>query len=239
MGGNEQDPAMCYVYEQELKSYPLLTHTGSTDGYRAMLTLYPNRKLGIFTAMTGDDPSYIFRSNLHNYVSDLYLNEEPWLNVSTICTFPEPWHEKKPSTKRTPIDKNIQPIRANDSYVGVYNNKAYGDIKIHISKDNQLMATYGYANFLLFAKTTSDVFYAEGTGLLKNVKDFTIFRFVEKSNSSSLMNTLEIPSFESQDPPVFTRRKAVAIHISRANRMANCIVRAHLTLFVLVVAVIM
>ncbi|KAL3887929.1 hypothetical protein ACJMK2_000314 [Sinanodonta woodiana] len=220
------------------RGYPLLTHTGSTDGYRALLTLYPNQKLGIFTAMTGDDPSYIFRSNLHNYISDLYLHEEPWLNVSTICSFPEPWFEKKNSTPKTTIDKNIQPFRANESYVGVYSNEAYGDIKIYIGENNQLMATYGYARFLLFPKKTSDLFYAEGTGLLKDLKDFTTFRFSDKCNSSSLMNTLEIPSFESQDPPAFTRRKAVTIPISRSNRMANCIAPAYLTVLILLETVI-
>ncbi|KAL3887928.1 hypothetical protein ACJMK2_000313 [Sinanodonta woodiana] len=219
------------------RGYPLLTHTGSTMGYRAMLTLYPNQKLGIFTAMTGDDPNYIFRSNLNSYISDLYLHEEPWLNVSTICSFPEPWFEKKNSTPKTAIDKNIQPFRANDSYVGVYSNEAYGDIKIHIGENNKLMATYGYASFLLFAKETKDDFYAEGTGLFTALMDFTTFRFVS-NNSSDIINTLEIPSFESQYPPVFTRRKAVVTNTSSSSYITTHIAHAYFTVLMLVVTVL-
>jgi hypothetical protein len=65
-------------------------------GYSSLVTLIPDMNIGIFTTMNGDDPGYRYRFLLHNYIGDLLLGENPWLNKTTLCTFPEPWYRASP-----------------------------------------------------------------------------------------------------------------------------------------------
>jgi hypothetical protein len=44
--------------------------------------------IGIFTSMNGADGENTVRILFHNYIADLLLGEEPWLNKTTVCTFP-------------------------------------------------------------------------------------------------------------------------------------------------------
>ncbi|KAK7488400.1 hypothetical protein BaRGS_00020374 [Batillaria attramentaria] len=80
------------------KGYKMAYHSGSTWGYRAFLTLLPDMNVGTFSVMTGSDVNYRFRTALHTYLADLALGDTPFINSSTICTFPDPW--KSDSTHR-------------------------------------------------------------------------------------------------------------------------------------------
>ncbi|XP_045182178.2 penicillin-binding protein 4-like [Mercenaria mercenaria] len=189
------------------RGFPIITHTGSTYGYRAMVTLIPGINAGFFTTLTGDDPSYFFRTNGHLYMADLLLGHEPWLDNVTVCSFPEPWKKKsdKPDAKpRTDIaaDKPLS------KYEGLFSNNAYGIIEIYLNDSSGfLMAKVGFGQFVLYPKSTADTFYAQGFDLLQNVRDFSTFQFSFKNEE---VDILKIPSFESKDPPVFNRiqRKA-------------------------------
>ncbi|WAR16486.1 GIGA6-like protein [Mya arenaria] len=175
-------------------------HTGSTFGYRSMTSLFPDQDFGVFTVFTGDDPSYIFRTNLILYTADLLFGVDPWLNASTICTFPEPWKSSSKSSS-SPPRKNIKPNRDLDLYCGVYSNEAYGNVEIYKNEtENVLMGRYGFAVVALYPKSSADYFYAEGRELIKHVKDFSTFKF---QSTSSKITQLIIPSFETKDPPVF------------------------------------
>lgn len=72
----------------------MIAHSGSTWGYRALLTLLPTEKLGIFIAMTGDDPHYKYRFPLQNYIADHILGKV-LVTVRPLVTFslniPTPW----------------------------------------------------------------------------------------------------------------------------------------------------
>ncbi|WAR16644.1 GIGA6-like protein [Mya arenaria] len=175
-------------------------HTGSTFGYRSMTSLFPDQDFGVFTVFTGDDPSYLFRTNLNLYTADLLLGVDPWLNASTICTFPEPWKSSSKSSS-SPPRKDIKPNRDLDLYCGVYSNEAYGNVEIYKNEtENVLMGRYGFAVVALYPKSSADYFYAEGRELIKHVKDFSTFKF---QSTSSKITQLIIPSFETKDPPVF------------------------------------
>lgn len=76
-------------------------HSGSTFGYRAFLTLLPEMKVGVVSMLTGSDFQYKFRTALHEYLMDVALGHTPWINSSSICTFPDPWksaHSSQPSS---------------------------------------------------------------------------------------------------------------------------------------------
>lgn len=181
--------------------YKILSHTGSTYGYRAKLTLFPDKDFGVFIAMTGDDPSYLYRSNIHSLISDLYLGEKPWLNATIICSFPEPFRTKSISS-RPKIDTTRTPARNSSDYLGVYKNTPYGYVTV-MKDNNRLKLNYGLGQFDLYAKTTKDEFYINSVGLSTGMYNFQNLKFIQSSDGT--ISAVEISAFESSSPPVFTR----------------------------------
>ena len=181
----------------------MISHSGSTFGYRALLTLIPRYDIGIFVALTGDDLSILFRTNIHLYISDLLLGYNPWLNTSTLCTFPHPWATSDTNRQPTEQRKNLTAYRSLEKYVGIYTNSAYGVLNITWNgTSNALKMHYGYGIFLLYPKTDKDEFYGEGTGIWESFKRFGTLRF-ESDETDSAIVSLAAPSFESKLPPVF------------------------------------
>ena len=83
----------------------MIHHSGSTFGYRAFLTLLPDMNVGVVSLMTGSDYQYKFRTSLHMYLMDQALGHSPWINATTICSFPNPWRPSRslrPSRSRRP-----------------------------------------------------------------------------------------------------------------------------------------
>ncbi|XP_048733367.2 uncharacterized protein LOC125649702 [Ostrea edulis] len=193
------------------RGYKILSHTGSTFGYRAKLTLYPSMNLGVFSAMTGDDPSYLYRSNVHNLISDLYLGEEPWLNATIMCSFPEPFRSKSSSSKPQ-INTNRKPARNVRDYLGLYKNIPYGFATV-TKNQTQLTLQFGFGRFELYAKTTKDEFYVQSVGMITGLTNFKSLKFIESSDGT--VTAVEISAFESKDPPVF--RKVLASSKMSAN----------------------
>ena len=70
----------------------MIMHTGSSWGFTSLLTLLPDMNIGIYSSMTGPDDDTLGRRTSHMYMMDLLLGEEPWLNLTTACTFPQPWY---------------------------------------------------------------------------------------------------------------------------------------------------
>ena len=180
-------------------------HTGSTFGYRAIVTLIPAINAGLFTAFTGDDPGFIFRTNLHLYMADLLLGHDPWLDNSTVCSFPEPWKRKTDDSTSKRPSTDIGADKELSKYEGQFSNKAYGRIEIYLNDSaGFLMAKVGFGRFILYPKSKADAFYAQGYEIMGNVRDFSTFQFSFKHDT---VTSLTIPSFESEDPPIFNRIK--------------------------------
>ena len=87
--------------------YPILGHGGTGLGYRSLLTLVPSRQVGVFTVMTGGDSGYALRGSLHAFLMDQALGLQPWLNESTLCSFPAPWHPPPPPPPPRPTDPRL------------------------------------------------------------------------------------------------------------------------------------
>ncbi|KAK3098245.1 hypothetical protein FSP39_017595 [Pinctada imbricata] len=186
------------------RGYETLSHTGSMYGYKAMLTLFPSENLGIFTAMTGDDQGYWFRTTLQNYLADIYLNQQPWLNQSTLCSFPEPFFkDTRPKTK-PPIEKFRKLARYVSRYAGIYYHPAYKNLKI-IPKF-PLHMEYGFGKFKLYAMTKKDHFYMEAYDMARYMSSSygkVIFHASERDKNA--IDRIEIPSFQKDDPPIFLK----------------------------------
>ncbi|GAB6032226.1 hypothetical protein CHUAL_010866 [Chamberlinius hualienensis] len=65
-------------------------HSGFSNYYYTMMTLFPDKRFGIYTSVNG--PHLIRCDNgikaLHYYLSDLILGTQPWINISNICLYP-------------------------------------------------------------------------------------------------------------------------------------------------------
>ena len=169
------------------------------------MTLVPSADVGIFVALTGNDPWYIFRTNLHLYIADLLLGYEPWLNTTTICTFPEPWMRRVTSQSETEVRRDLNAHRKLEEYTGVYFNHAYGALNFTLNTtSNRLVMHYGFGVFDLYPKTEKDEFRADGTGALENIRRFSTLRF-QSDKPEGIIKFLLVPSFESKMPPRFEK----------------------------------
>ncbi|XP_076102023.1 uncharacterized protein LOC143071541 [Mytilus galloprovincialis] len=182
----------------------MFIHGGSTYGYRALMSWYPDADLGIFIVLTGNDPNYFIRQVLHNYIFDIYTNQTPYINsTATLCSFPQPWYDYTPNTKLN-VTKSLAMSRQKTDYIGNYYNPAYGHIQVKGHEDmNKLTLIYGVSTFILYPKEAKDEFYGDSVGLTKYLFNFYTFRFdIECDNPY-----LEIPKFESMSPPVFQKSR--------------------------------
>ena len=187
--------------------YRILRHTGTILGSSSLITLIPDMNVGIFTSMNGQDSNFFFRTLLHNYLSDVALGEKAWLNSSTICSFPEPWFSMNPSVSHQ-ISKSNQLSRASSDYIGHYRNDAYGDLYItRNSSTGFIDMRYGIAHWNLYPKHHHDQFAAEGYGILKDLTPYNLqtIKFQHDPHGSVPISSVEVTSFESDDPPVFNR----------------------------------
>lgn len=184
----------------------MLTHTGSSWGYKNMITMLPDMDVGIYTSMTGDDEDFMFRYSIHQYLADMYMGLNPWLNASLICSFPEPWMTSKPKRTKPIIDKQLMPTRKLDEYLGLYENPAYGQLEIFIldeeNSTNKLIAEYGYVDLIMYPKSRRDEFFFETDGIAAMLINFGTIQF---KSHNGVIDKLRIPSFEPKDPPIFKK----------------------------------
>ncbi|XP_061190033.1 uncharacterized protein LOC133197863 [Saccostrea echinata] len=188
------------------REYKILRHTGTILGFSSLVTLIPDMNIGIFTTMNGQDSDYIFRTLLHNYLADIALGEDAWLNSSTICSFPKPWFSLTPSASHH-ISKSNTLSRSSSEYVGHYHNNAYGDLHIFLNSTTGIIdLKYGIATWNLYPKHSRDQFAAQGYGILENISpyDLATIKFHHDTHGGSIIS-VEVTSFEPKDPPIFSK----------------------------------
>lgn len=186
------------------RGFERLDHTGATFGYRAMMSLIPGEKVGVFTALTGRDDNYMFRVPLQMHLLDLALGLQPWLNTSTLCSYPAPWKTPKEPTKPKPIANRKLP-RPAIKYEGKYFNKAYGIITVDYNSTlTSLVMTYGWGQWRLKALKKDDTFYGSGMGLTK-IMDLSLLEFRTGQSDKSQIIDIKATSFETKSPPVFRK----------------------------------
>lgn len=187
------------------RGYRILHHTGSTFGYSSMVTLFPDLKLGIFTSMTGEDENHIFGQLLHNFLSDNLLGVKPWLNATTMCSFPSTWYSKSsiPYFKYVKINKTFSASRPLSEYVGIFHNDVYGEVCVTMEGNDNLVLNYGVASWKLWPKKHShDEFQGEGQGMLFETVDIDNIKF---NSSHSKIISVEILTFKSKAPSTFSK----------------------------------
>ena len=104
----------------------MAAHTGTSWGYGGLATLLPDRHLAIYTGITGPDKDYHGRRLLHMYTMDLLLGVEPWLNLTTACTF-LPDRRRRKTVKTEPSQVTI----SLSDYTGTFGNFGYGNVTVY------------------------------------------------------------------------------------------------------------
>ncbi|KAJ8310754.1 hypothetical protein KUTeg_012619 [Tegillarca granosa] len=188
-------------------SLPILTHTGTTWGYTSKITLIPDKNIGIFTALSGQDDHFIYRTTLHNYLSDVYLDILPYLNKSSVCSYPQPWFPKPPQKSEAAFAKNLTPTHTLQTYTGKFANQPYGSLSFTVNNTaNRLMMEYGIGKWLLYPQSKPNEFAAEGIGIINKLLFISNIVFQE---NNGLIDRVKITDFEFNDPPIFHRDSPV------------------------------
>lgn len=118
-------------------------------------------EIGIFTSVNG--PGYGDYSGNHIAVSMMYLldhllKQEPWLNETTACTFPEPWKNKT----STEVNTNAAPVRNYTEYEGFYGNHLFADVEVYVNS-SELLLNSNHIHGTLHPYTEKDKFFYQIT----------------------------------------------------------------------------
>ena len=114
--------------------------------YTSYIGLVPHANLAIFVSLNGPDgrnASYAIRQ-LFYYLADVGLDQEPWLNVSNACFFPELWTNvtRPPPESSTTIDEGAT-FEDTSLFVGTYGHLLYGDVEVKRNGSGGLWLEYG------------------------------------------------------------------------------------------------
>ncbi|XP_061164214.1 uncharacterized protein LOC133173245 isoform X1 [Saccostrea echinata] len=182
------------------RGHRILEEAGNLFGYRSLITLFPDKHLGIFISTTGEDNDELFRISVSSYISDLYNEEKPWLNSIVLCSFPRPFMPHPVKRRSRYIPKDIPLRRPVRDYTGTYFNEVFRDLLI-TSENNRLKLTYGYVTFDLRKKTeNSEKFYMIAEGSAQHILGTKTVEFREsKANSTGTINVVHLNSFENSD----------------------------------------
>lgn len=187
-------------YFTDISDHRILEEAGNIFGYRSLMTLFPDKRLGIFIATTGEDKDELFRISVNSFIADLYNEEDPWLNSTLLCSFPRPFMTEKKKKQSRFIPRNIPLGRPIENYMGTYYNDVFHEITVTAVND-QLKLTYGYVTYdLRKRRERSENFYMIAQGHAQHILKRRTVEFREtEANRTGYINVLHINSFEDSD----------------------------------------
>ena len=205
------DLSIEYLYRYRstyTKGHRILEETGDIFGYSSLMTLFPDQKLGIFIGMTGEDDDDLFRITASSFIADIMNGQEPWLNASTLCSFPEPFMKTKPKKRSRPTGDYPLDRPASD-FVGVYRNNLYGDLAIS-ENNGSLQLQYGYVTFHLVRRDSkSYMFYMISTGIAARAFSRRTMEFkASDPDKPDYINIARLRHFEGSD---FVRQPQLSV----------------------------
>ena len=141
------------------------------------------------------------RTFSHDYIMDILLEEDPWLNATTGCT--HPWKEL-PDIHPTVINKTLAAQRPLVDYIGEYGNFIFGNISIRLDEtDNLLRLKYGIVECILHPAVTKDFFQCEVIGAMWfSQMDPNSVNFLS-SQSDDFIDAVIVQGLEPEAPPMF------------------------------------
>ena len=156
-----------------ISGYKKIWHSGSIATFKSQVWLYLDKGFGIYVTSNGPPASSTTRAlkSILQYISDILLGEMPWLNTTTICTFPKPWktEEKPEESDDEPasfheLSQQNSPHRSSE-YMGKYSNPGFGDVIISSGVHTPLGFKMGQIlEADLHYNASEDKFYTNFTG---------------------------------------------------------------------------
>lgn len=136
---NDTTKAYGYAwFTSTYRGYRRLWHSGGLFSYISLLWLYPDQDIGIFASVNGPGtvktPGLALKTIL-TYVSDVLLEQTPWLNPETACSFPSPWVNSSKTSVNLPAD-NFTNDKLTD-FEGTFGNELLPDIKISVKERDE------------------------------------------------------------------------------------------------------
>ncbi|XP_059148723.1 protein flp-like [Physella acuta] len=208
------------------RGFERISHTGSTLGYRAIISIIPRQKIGIFIAMSGSDDSFRHRIPLLMYLTDRALGLKPFLNASTICSYPEPWKPKPKPKPPVVFNANVTLLHDIQQYEGLYYNKLFGYLSIHYNKTlGLLVMSYGWGQWHLYLQSVEqrEKFYGRGIGINEAYDISPVYFNTKTKDGNVSIIGMDATALEFSMPPKFTKvtNDKVKVKESNAHQMTK------------------
>lgn len=162
--------------------------------YNSVVVVDLITKTGIAVTVNGLNPT-ILELDLYPlayYLKDLLLDKTPWLNETTICSYPEPWGN--PAFRSLPTQNVLEKyIGETGEFVGVFGHTLYGEVLV--TENNQSIdlkwgevmkgTLYDRRNLSFRLRVDDDVFRVLG-------KEIGVIKVVFNQFYSGQYNNIEI-----------------------------------------------
>lgn len=182
-------------------------HGGSMFSYNSVVVVDSINKTGIAVTVNGLNPT-ILELDLYPlayYLKDLLLNKTPWLNETTICSYPEPWGN--PAFRPLPTQNVLEKyIGETGEFVGVFGHTLYGEVLV--TENNQSIdlkwgevmkgTLYDRRNLSFSLRVDDDVFRVLG-------KEIGVIKVVFNQFYSGQYNNIEITFQGMMETYTFSR----------------------------------
>ncbi|CAH1777837.1 unnamed protein product [Owenia fusiformis] len=187
------------------RGYRKIWHSGGISTYSSLLNLFPDKNAGVYGVVNGGGPhKSVGLKMILNYASDLLLNQEPWLNQSTACTFPQPWEPPVPgNTSPVTTPTYRLDLELDNEYNGNYSHPMFGDISVHSTLHQgavQLKLNFGRFGVFSLSRSAdlSNSFKATFSGILSylstsDLKVPPLMLIFKDKNKAGKMTRLEFP----------------------------------------------
>ncbi|XP_046569203.1 protein flp-like [Haliotis rubra] len=156
--------------------FKLVWHSGGIITHSSRLWLFPDKNVGIYAVVNGPQThtkSLALRA-IMSYAADILLGEDPWLNTSTICSYPAPWKEAfESASPPTVTDTTVVTARPAQDYVGSYYHRGFGEIRVELKEDGEdaLRMTFGRFGKLNLYPQSETMFHGRFYGPLWFMSD--------------------------------------------------------------------
>ena len=149
------------MWTQEYRGYKIVGHDGSLGGFQTEMWTFPDADIAVFASVNGPgrgaQPARHLSVGFY-YMVDHLLGLEPWLNETTVCTFPKPWFSRPaPPFQKLPKPLNVTNL---SQFEGTFENRIFPDVVV-ASNVTTLLLTSNKMHGILHPAHVKDTFLFE------------------------------------------------------------------------------
>jgi len=167
--------------------YESINHNGGLPGMHTQLYLYPGLNLGVYFTF-GTIVNFPMDLAVA-YITDVILNEEPWVNSQQLCFFSPNdanfYDLYKPMSNRKKPEVLSKAKHQLEEYAGTYGNFGYGNITVLSLPPETLILSIGRLGIYQLIPLGGDVFGTEGLNDVSRIWGTTFPNEVVFSSSSN------------------------------------------------------